>query len=288
VEIAEAARMCIVPAFGTEGADLRGLGELDPLPLDKKLERLAGTGVRVRLAVVLAPRTDPPLAGPGEDLDSLTEERIATVSTTSTLDRTFVFKRAVTWSGRNWKEGDSVAVTWFDAARLHAALAEIHRLVLPEVAGWDLVSLPPEGRTLGLGREALLRYLGGEGPAPELEVGVDRQGRAVEVSVVNPGPFVTAVSNHGNWVQISVDDGWVQARDRGSFDRVSVGTVRGDEWRDGDVDRVNGVRFSEIYVGPGERITSGEVRLPSSGNPVTVRWHFTLSDGSAITGSVQR
>jgi hypothetical protein len=288
VEVAEAARVCLVPAFGTDGADLRGVGELDPLPLAKKLEQLAGTGVRVRLAVVLTPRTEPPLVGPGEDLDSLTEERTATVSTASTLDRSFVFKRAAKWSGRDWKEGESVAVRWFDAARLYAALAEIHRLVLPEVAGWDLVTLPPVERSLGLGRETFLRFLGGEGPAPELTVDVDREGRSLRVTVANPGPFVTAVSNHGNWVQISVDDGWVEAREGGSFDRVILGTASGDDWRDGDLERANGVRFSEIYIGPGERITSGQVRLPSSGTPVTVRWHFTLSDGTAITGQVQR
>jgi hypothetical protein len=288
VEVAEAARACIVPAFGTDGADLRGVGELDPLPLAKKLERLAGTGVRVRLAVVLTPRTEPPLAGPGEDLDLLTEERTATASTSSTLDRSFVFKRAATWSGRDWKQGESVAVRWFDAARLHAALAEIHRLVLPEVAGWDLVTLPPEERSLGLGRETFLRFLGGEGPAPELEVDVDREGRTLRVTVVNSGPFVTAVSNHGNWVQVSVDEGWVQTNEPGSFDRVSLGTASGDDWRDGDLERANGVRFSEIYVGPGERITSGQVQMPSSGTRVTVRWYFTLSDGTAITGQVRR
>ena len=41
------------------------------------------------------------------------------MSTTSTLDRTFRFENPASWSGRNWKKGDSVAVRWIDAARLN-------------------------------------------------------------------------------------------------------------------------------------------------------------------------
>ena len=283
---AEAARICVVPAFGTDGADLRGVRELDPLPLWKKLEPLVGSGMRVRLAVVVTPRTEPPVEGPGEDLDPLSG--VASVSTTSILDRSFTFEKAASWSGRSWKPGESVAVRWVDAARLHAALTEMHRLVLPEVAGWDLVALPPEERSLGLGRETLLRYLEGEGPAPEVEVEAKRDGRTVRVSIANPGPFVTAVTNYGNWVQVTVDEGWLQARDRGSFDGLRLGEAQGDDWREGDLDRFNGVRFTEIYLGPGERITSGSVRLPSSRSSVTVRWHLTLSDGSVVAGDMTR
>jgi hypothetical protein len=280
------ARICVVPAFGTDGADLRGVRQLDPLPLRKKLEPLVGSGVRVRLAVVVTPRAEPALENAGDDLNPLTGA--ATVSTTSTLDRTFTFERAASWSGRDWKDGDSVALRWVDAARLHAALTEMHRLVLPEVAGWDLVALPPEDRALGLGRETLLRYLEGEGPAPEVDIDVVRDGRTIRVSLANSGPFVTAVTNHGNWVQMSVDEGWIQARDPGSFDGLRLGNARGEGWSEGDLDRFNGVRFTEVYLGPGESASSGSVRLPSSRSRVTVRWHLTLSDGSAVTGEVRR
>jgi len=283
---AAAARICVLPAFGTEGADLRGIGELDPLPLRKKLEPLAGSGVRVRLAVVLTPRTDPVLEGPGDDLNPLTG--VASMSTTSTLDRTFTFESDANWSGRSWQKNDSVAVRWVDAARLNAALTEMHRLVLPEVAGWDLVALPPEDRALGLGRETLLRYLEGEGPAPDVEVDVERDGRSVRVSVTNPGLFVTAVSNHGNWIQVSVNEGWIQARDRGTFDGLRLGNVQGSNWSEGDLDRFNGVRFTEVYLGPDEQVSSGAVRLPSSRSKVTVSWNLTLSDGSAVTGEMNR
>jgi hypothetical protein len=284
IRAARAARTCVVPAFGTDGADLRGVRELGPLPLWKKLEPLAGSGVRVRLAVVLTPRTEPALEGPGGDLDPLTG--FAKVSTTSTLDRTFTFETNANWSGRSWQKSDRVAVRWVDAARLNAALMEMHRLVLPEVAGWDLVAFPPEDQSLGLGRETLLRYLEGEGPAPIVEVDVQRDGRSMRVTMTNTGPFVTAVSNHGNWVQVSVEEGWIQARDRGSFDGLRLGNARGPDWSEGDLDRFNGVRFSEIYLGPDEQVSSGGVRLPSSRSKVTVSWNLTLSDGSAVTGQV--
>jgi hypothetical protein len=286
VRTASAARICVLPAFGTDGADLRGVAELDPLPLWEKLEPLVGRGVRVRLAVVLTPRTDPPLEGPGDDLDSLTD--VTSMSTTSTLDRTFSFESNASWSGRSWKKGDSVAVRWVDAARLNAALTEMHRLVLPELAGWDLVALPPGKRSLGLGRETLLRYLEGEGPAPEAEVDVERDGQILRVVLHNPGPFVTAATNFGNWVQLSVDEGWLRARDRGSFDGLRLGNVQGDDWREEDVDQFNGVRFSEIYLGPGERVLSGWVRLPSSRSAVNISWNLTLSDGSTVTGEMTR
>ena len=283
---AAGARICVLPAFGTDGADLRGIGELGPLPLWKKLEPLVGSGVRVRLAVVLTPRTEPALDGPGDDLDPLTG--VATMSTASNLDRTFTFDRNASWSGRSWQGGDSVAVRWVDAARLNAALKEMHRLVLPEVAGWDLVTLPSEDQSLGLRKETLLRYLEGEGPAPTVEVDVRRDGRSVRVSVTNTGPFVTAVSNHGNWVQVTADEGWIQARDRGSFDGSRLGNARGGDWSEGDPDRFNAVRFTEVYLGPEEKVSSGAVRLPSSRSKFTVSWNLTLSDGSAVTGEVTR
>jgi hypothetical protein len=236
--------------------------------------------------VVVTPRAEPALEGPGDDLDPLTE--VATVSTTSILDRTFTFDRSASWSGRHWKAGDSVALRWVDAARLNAALAEMHRLVLPELAGWDLVSFPPEERALGLGRDTLLRYLEGEGPGPEVDVAIERDGQILRVALSNTGPFVTAVTNHGNWVQVSVPDGWIRARDRGSFDGLRLGNVVEEEWHEGDRDQLNAVRFSEIYLGPEERVASGWVRLPSSRSPVSVRWHLTLSDGSAVTGQLDR
>jgi hypothetical protein len=281
-----AARVCVVPAYGTDGADLRGIGERDPLPLRKKLEPLVATGARVRLAVVLTPRTEPAVDGPGQDLNPLTA--VTTVSTSSTLDRTFTFERTARWNGRDWSEGDKVAVRWVDAARLDAALAEMHRLVLPEVAGWDLVALPPEERSLGLGRESLLRYLEGLGPGPDVDVEVERDGQIVRVTMSNPSPFASAVTNHGNWVQVSVSQGWIRGRDRGDFDSLRLGNARGGDWSEADSEAYNGVRLTETYLGPGETMSSGWVRVPSSRSRVDIRWNLTLSDGSTVTGQLSR
>jgi len=286
LRLASVARTVVIPAFGSDGADLRGIGDLDPLPLSEKLEPLVGVDVKVRLAVVLSPRTDPAIEGPGDDLDPLTE--VATVSTASILDRTFTFDRALTWSGRSWKPGDTLALRWVDAAKLQAALKEIHRLAMPEVAGWDLVSLPPEERSLGLGRDTLLRYLEGEGPEPSIEIRAERDGRNLRVFLANTGPFVTAVTNHGNWVQVSVEDGWIQARDSGSFDGLRLGNSVNGEWRESDLDRFNAVRFTEVYLGPGEHLDSGSVRLPSTRTRALIGWHLTLSDGSSVSGRLVR
>jgi hypothetical protein len=263
---------------------LRGIGELDPLPLSKKLAPLADTGVRVRVAIALNPRTVPVLDTSGEDLDPLTEGGATSVSTASVLDRTFEFRRRMRWSGREWAAGDSVAVRWMDASRLRAALQESQRLVLPELGGWDLVTLPSADQGLGLSREGLFHYLGGEGPEPELSVAVRRSGRSVRVVLENRSVFATAVSNHGNWVQVSVEDGWVSVDEAGGFDRLSRGTLNGDRIDQGSYDRINAVRFFEIYLAPGEEITGGLVQVSSSRTPVTVRWHFTLFDGRDVTG----
>jgi hypothetical protein len=286
--VAEAAGSCVVPAFGTDGVVLRGLGERDPLPLEDKLEPLANTGVRVRIGIVIQPRTEPGLQAPGEDLDPLTENGVAVVSTNSSLDRTFVFEKGVSWSGSNWSAGDAVAVRWMDASRLNAAIDESEKLLLPELGGWDLLMLPPPELELGLSRDTLFRYLEGEGPEPSIVLDVQRDGRILRVILSNPGPFATAVTNHGNWLEVSVDEGWLTVDGRGSFERLARGTVSGGQWVQGDSERVNAARFFEVFVAPGETVTSGTVHVPSNRAQVRVRYSLTLSDGTAVTGEVVR
>ncbi len=281
---AVAAGSCIVPAFGTEESGLRGIGELAPLPLNDKLAPLAETDVRVRIGIALQARTIPEVVPPLEGLGPLTEPGVAKVSTSSSLDRTFTFERPTTWSGRNWAVGESLAIRWMDPSRLRAAMQESHRLVMPELGGWDLVSLPGVDQQLGLSRESLLRFLGGEGPGPLVQVGVSRQGRRLRVTLDNPSVFATAVSNHGNWIEVSFEEGWVKAEDVGNFDRLERGTSRGGRWQRDSYESVNAVRFLEVYVAPGERLVSGRVELPSSRSTARVRWNLTLFDGSAVTG----
>jgi hypothetical protein len=283
-----AAGSCVVPAFGTDGAGLRGIGERDPLPLAAKLEPLADAAIRVRVAVSLNPRTEPPLERPGDSLDALTERAAATVSTSSALDRSFRFERAVTWSGRQWSAGDSLAVRWIDASRLRSAIDESHRLLLPELGGWDLVTLPVPGEALGLNREELLRFLGGEGPQPDVELRVERDGRTLQVVLVNPTVFSSAVSNHGNWVQVAVGEGWLKADEAGSFERLERGTLNNGSWEQGSYERVNAVRFFETYLAPGERLVSGRVQVPSASSRVSVQWHLSLADGEEVSGGLER
>jgi hypothetical protein len=175
-------------------------------------------------------------------------------------------------------------VRWIDASRLHAAIAESHGLLLPELGGWDVMMLPPDGVKLGLSRDTLIRYLGGEGPEPTVDLDVQRSGRSLRVTLSNIGPFATAVSNHGNWLEVSVEDGWLTVDGRGSFERLTRGTVSDGRWDQGDFERVNAARFFEIYLAPGETVTSGAIQVPSSRSRVTVRYSLTLSDGTAVAG----
>jgi hypothetical protein len=173
-------------------------------------------------------------------------------------------------------------------SRLHAAFAEIDRVILPDVIGWDLVPLPPPGRRLGIGEEALLRYLGGEGPEPDLRVEVRRSGRSVEVAVTNPSPFASAVSSVGNWIEVSVTQGSLLVDGRGEFDSVELGNLRRGQWQPERRATANAARFEETFVAPFEEIETGKIRLSVSRAQVRVRWHLLLSSGQEVTGRVSQ
>jgi len=285
-QVVMAARGAVIPAFGALSS-FRAGAKASERPLEEQLSPLAETGARVRIAVVLEPESEPPLGQWRDGLGALLEGGATEVSTSSSLDRTFTFRRAMTWNGRDWRIGEQLAVQWMDVARLNQALRAIGRLVLPEVGGWDLVSLPPEGRGLGIGRDALIAYLGGEGPAPDLRVTAERSGGTVTATLANPGPFASAVASYGNWVEISADGGGLVADQRGDFDRLSLGSRGPDgELRQIGSNGVTAVRFSTTFVAPGASLTSGPVRLPREGSPATVRWRVVLSTGEAVTGSL--
>lgn len=283
--VARTAQTCIVPLFGFPGALLRDTDQQQTAPLAERLAPLAGSGVRVRTAIALRPVIEPAVNGWGADLNLLTEDGRCEVSTSSRFDRSFTFKAALEWSGRAWKAGDTVAIGWFDAARLNAAIAETTHLVLPELAGWDLVPVPPPEAALGVDLAALEGYLAGEGPQPTLEVEVTGRGATRNLVVRNTGPFTSAISATGSWFELVVDGGRLVAEERGGFDKVAIGTIRGAEFRLEHVGAADAVRFYETYVGPDEEIESGPIRLSSSRATVRVRWDVVLSTGEHVTGT---
>jgi hypothetical protein len=285
--VARAAHGCIVPVFGVDGPDLRGIGDMRNQPLRLKLAAVRELGVRVRLAVALRPKTDPAVEGWAEDLDRLTVPENADIKRTSTLDRSFVVRQPLAWGGRSWSEGETIAVSWVDAAKLRAFLTESHRTILPDVGGWDLITMPPVGSNLGLDREELVRFLGGEGPEPKIDVKLRRNGQTLTVEMSNPSIFRSAVTGVGTWVQVEISSGSLTVRSRGSFNRVILGTVAGGEWQPNPPAGPDAVRFLETYLAPGEELKSGAIRLPSSRSRVTARWQVQLSDGSAISGVVE-
>jgi hypothetical protein len=249
-----------------------------------RLGTLADLGVRVRVGIVLMPQSIPELGMWGDDLDHICGQEDSKISTSSQLDRTFTFSRPMDWSGRSWQTGERVALRWMDAARLHAALLESSRLVLPELAGWDLISLPPPEDALGLNRDTLLRYFAGDGPAPEIEVRARRSGRTVRVEMINVSPFSTAVSSYGNWLEVGVETGRIVVEARGDFDRVILGSRRTGDWRQANAGGSDAVRFTENYVGASESLVTGTIRLPSSRSAIVVRWNLVLSTGEEIAG----
>lgn len=288
LRVIAAAGHCSVLAYGAVGRE-RSRAELSNLSLADQLAPLAATLVRPRIAFVLRPRTQPPLLRWTKDLDSLTDPMVAKMSTQSPLDRSFTFRRAVTWSGRPWKDGDTVALRWMDVSRLDAGLHEAETVAMPEVVGWDLVTLPPQGDAVGISREALLRYLRGEGPGFEPKVEVGRRGRTLRVTLSNPSPFGSAVSAYGSWVQVAVERGALVATDRGGFDRIMLGTLRSErsgQWQRLDGGAADAVRFYETYLAPEERVVTGTIRLPSSRSHLHVSWRILLSTGRELEGTV--
>jgi len=286
LKLAKAAGTIIVPLFGPGAVGLRGVGDAANDPLAGRLTSLVGTGVRVRAGIVLAPRTEPKLEQWPEGLDRLCDGDQVQISTASKLDRAFVFQKPMVWSGRQWSAGDRFEAQWMDAVRLDSAFGEIDSILLPEVAGWDLVTLPPEDGELGIDRRALFAYLEGQGPAPILDVKLRRQGRSLRLSVVNQSPFVSVVSGHGNWLEVSLESGYLVADSPGTFDRIELGKRVGDQWKSGIGSGVNAVRFTEIVVGAQETLTTGVIRLPSSRSRVRVRWSVTLSNGDVVSGEL--
>lgn len=285
-EAVSTARSCIVLVYGGISILRPGVKALNS-DLPDQLAALVGSDARVRVGIVLEPESEPPLSRWGDDLDLLAESVNAEIASSSSLDRTFIVRQPFTWTSRRWAVGDRFSVAWIDAARLDQAFEQVSRLVLPELGGWDLISLPPPGDALGLGREALLYYLDGEGPAPRVDVEVARQGNTARVRMVNTGPFATAVAGIGNWVEISVQGGSVAAERTGDFDGMELGFRSGNRWSRTGEGGFNGVRFVENYVGPRESIESGPVQLSSRRSEVTVRWQLTLTTGEQITGIVR-
>lgn len=284
--LAKAAHRCIVPAFGSQDADLRGLGDMGTQPLAVRLAAFRDLGVRVRLAAALRPKCQPDVGGWAQDINALTDEAAAEIKRTSTLDRSFLTRRPVTWAGRSFGVGQTIAVAWVDAARLGLFFAECHRTILPEIEGWDLVSLPPVGPNLGLDRAELIGYLGGLGPGPTIDVEVKRSGRNLTVRLANTSVFRSAITSFGNWVQVELGSGALVASSRGGFDRVILGALERGEWRPNPSGGPNAVRFVETYLAPGEELKTGSIRLPRSSSKVRVRWQIQLSDGSSVTGVV--
>ena len=282
---AEAAGSAVVMAYGQTDRWREGAEPVTGL-LRTALAPLAAAGVPVRTGIVIVPRTDPPLERWGEALGPLTEPENAEIGDAPGFDRLFTLRKTLTWSGREWKAGQRIAVAWTDAARLDAAIAESSRTTVPPCGGWDIVWLPPPtGESLGIGVDGLVAYFGGRGPEPAPVVRAERRGGSVRIVVENASIFPSAVSRFGNWFELDGGGTALVAEDRGGFDGVSTGTRRGGRFRRTSGGVADAVRFIENELSPGETIRSGRIRVTRRRAPLTLRWQVQLSDGRVVTGS---
>jgi len=277
---------CIVPLYGSNGPGFRPMEDSTVATvLEHELAPLRNSGAGVRVGIGLMPLGLPELPGWGGPVDLLCGT-LAETTTPKKLDCAFIFKNDCLWGGREWKKGDSFEARWMDAARLSMAFSESDALVLPEIAGWDLFGFPPDSPVMGLNREGILAYMGGRGPAPEISIREEHHGRYLTIHLVNKGPFSSALSRGAHWLEISIARGSLIVRDRGSFDRVVLGSKRSGTWKPGMSDRVDAVRFYEDFIGPGEEIVTGKIILPMSRSLYDISYRILLSDGSEVGRSV--
>ncbi len=278
---------CVVIALGQTS-----LWRKDARPVEgglrEALAPLAAAGAGVRVGLVVKPECQPRLEGWGEDINPLTEPANAEILRSSPLERSFRTRRALTWSGREWRAGETVAVSWSDTAELDAALGEASRLTVPVPLGWDILWLPPAADApLGLSRNAFLAYLDGEGPAPSLAVDLERSGPSIRVVVENRSPFASALSRFANWIEVDAGTTALVAEDRGDFDGIVLGNTRSGEFRRTSGSGITAVRLLENYVAPGEKLRSGRIRLAGRRVVPVVRWHLQLSDGREVAGTLR-
>jgi hypothetical protein len=285
VAAVEAAGACVVLAFGNLEPWRPGARALQR-PLRDQLAPLQPSGVRPRIGISLTPLSDPALASWPASFDPLTPAEVAETSTAAVFDRVFTLRTGLEWAGRRWQRGDRIALGWLDVPRLDAALESVAHLGLPDPGGWDLMPLPP-ANAAGISREALIAYLGGEGPELDLEVDVSASRSTVRVEAVNRTPFPSAVSSYSNFVQVWIEDGLLVANDRGSFDRVMLGRFENGEFESSTGGSFNAVRFIEHLVAPNEALSSGSVRRATRSGTVRVSWQIVLSTGDVVGETVQ-
>lgn len=271
----------VLPLYGSAGPGFRSSPRRRTLSLRKALEPIAASKVRVRVGIGLEPLMDPEFNSWGGDPDLLING-LAELVEPKHLDRAFVFRDVCSWGGRKWARGDRLEARWMDASRLARAFRESDRLILPEVSGWDLFGFPPQGKVMGLSRQALLAFMVGRGPNPEISVVPERRGKSMIIRVINQSPFASAVSRQGHWLEVSIPKGSLVVRSRGSFDAVVLGSRRSGKWTPGMSDGVDAVRFFEDYIGPGEELKTGTILLPSTHTQVQTDLRFLLSDGHEI------
>ncbi len=198
-----------------------------------RLAALKDLGIRVRVAAALRPKTEPDVGGWAEDVDPLTDETVAEIKRTSTLDRSFLTRSPLTWGGapsesasdhRGGLGGCGADSASFSPKATAPSCPRSKAGIWFRCRRWG-----PTSVSIGTSSSAISVE---EGPAPDHRCRYPAQRAGPDRSnVVNSSVFRSAITGFGNWVQIELLAGSLVATSRGDFDRVILGSMERGEWR---------------------------------------------------------
>jgi hypothetical protein len=142
-----------------------------------------------------------------------------------------------------------------------------------------------------LGVEAIEEALAAKPLSPVPEIFVDetetatRRGGAVALTLRNASLNPSLLSQLNNWVELHVPSGSLASVDPGRFDRYEFWLGEGSSAKPVNQHRADRVRFFEFYLAPGEKVTSGPIRIAGDPSQITIRVSASIlgADGSEIS-----
>jgi hypothetical protein len=251
------------------------------------LEEIDGTGVRYRVAIVVAPRATPSPGVGGASLATLATPSVAEYRPAEWGD-VFVLRRPVDWGGTVLAARETIQVEAVDTARFHRDLGSILRGVRPRLEGWDVAGLPAREPTLGLSLEAFLDYLRGGQPFPAPDVQPEWiSPTRLRVALANPTPHSSAVASTGNYVEVRFAGTQMLDVVLGDFSGTDYGRIEGGVWRRAVARDANAVRLYLTYLPPTSRLAGATIAFFGRPLEVTARWMIRLGDGVELAGDLE-
>ena len=252
------------------------------------LDALDETRLPYRVAVVVAPRVEPP-PGPGGGSLAMLSSGEAAAFNPGERGSVFRLRKPLDWGGVSLAVGQSVTVEMVDTATYHRDLGMLLRPVRPLLEGWDTVGLPNAEPTFGMSRGAFFEYLRGESPYPRPHVEAEWPGpTAMRVALTNPTAQASALATTGNWVELRFAGTEVRDVQLGDFGGMEYGRVGADDsWHLTVARDATAIRFFLVFIPPQARVTGALVTFLSRPRDVLARWHVRLGDGTDVIGPLE-